>query len=354
MNWRLLQKYLSEKCSPEEKKRIESWLNEDPENQNLMNSLTKIWGVEPKDKIKVDAKSAWNSFQHKISDERENSQAEINNENLQKRYTQYHDRQKSSRSRVLWWSVAALILVTVSIYNFMPQITAVQDEELSQQQATVQQIVTERGQRTSFRLMDGTKVQLNADSRITIPPTFGDSTRRINLEGEAYFEVAHNPDKPFTVYANNAYTRVLGTKFGVKAYTDGNEVGVVVEEGKVSVGSLSKSDSDVQPITKNKRGSISQEGKISVMEVSNISRYLGWKDGRMIFESTPLYKVVSELERWYNINIVLADKSIGSKTITASFEDEPMAEVLNIITLSIDVNYKREGRKITIHSNGQS
>ncbi len=350
MNWRLLQKFLSEECSPEEKQQVEDWLNADPENRTFMHSLIKIWDVEPKDEIQVDAESAWDSFQHKISEDKV-SDPKTTVQHLQKWYSDSRNRRKSSRTVAAIWSVAAVILVTVLVYNIMPRFVTAPDDSVAEQQTTVQQISTERGQRTSVRLMDGTKVQLNAESKIEIPPAFGDSVRRVTLEGEAYFEVAHNPNKPFIVHTADAYTRVLGTKFGVKAYAEDDEIQVVVQEGKVALGSLSRSDLQSKPITKNKRGSITSNGITRVREVANISKYLGWKDGRLIFESSPLPRVISQLERWYDINIVVADQSLRTSTITASFKDEPMTEVLNIITLSIDAHYERSGRTIHIYSN---
>lgn len=352
MNWKLLQKFLSGECSPDEKQQVKAWLRFDKQNQVFFDSLLKIWSVEPEDEIKVDAKSAWEAFQHKLSEEEDTNQK--HSQKLTSRLRKLHAKSRrdkgNGRSIAYSLSAAALMLIVFLLYYFAAPLSSTQDS-IAGNKSRTQQIITERGQRTTFKLFDGTRVQLNADSKIEISEAFGDSVRSVSLEGEAYFEVFSNTEKPFIVNSGNSYTRVLGTKFGVKAYSIDQQVQVVVEEGRVAFGSTSDSDSQGKHITKNQVGILSKDGKTEVKDIPEISTYLGWKEGRLIFESTPLSEVVSQLERWYDIEMVLADSSLKSKTITASFKDEPMTEVINIISLSLDARYKRDGRKITFFMN---
>ncbi|MEX1137275.1 MAG: FecR domain-containing protein [Balneolales bacterium] len=352
MNWNLLHKYLSGECSLEEMQKVEGWLRADKKNQRFMDSLDKVWKVESDDEIEVDAKSAWNSFQHKITDKQEQVREKRNIYPLNSKHSKTHTYKRDGRTVGFAFLAAAVVLIAVLLYRFMPQMAPNPPEiQAAAEQPQMQEIITEQGQRTTFQLFDGTRVHLNADSKIEIPLAYGDSIRKVYLEGEAYFEVAHNRDKPFVVYSGDAYVEVLGTKFGVRAYEEDEQVQIAVEEGKVSLGSSLSLDEEGKHITRNQVGLLAKSGEAKVFDTEEIQQYLGWKDGRLNFNGVAFSEVKPQLERWYNIDIVLADPAVRSQALTASFMDEPMTEVMNIISLSLDVNYEREGRIITFYKN---
>lgn len=342
MTWQLLQKYLSGECSPRERDKVEAWIRADEENKKFMKSLERIWEVEPRDGITVDAESAWASFQHKLSEKEKKS-----SENIFRLHTNYSNR-SFGWTKVATFAAAAVVLIAFLFYVYIPQFDT--SPEAANHQPKMEQISTKRGQRTVLRLGDGSKVYLNAASSIKIPAEFGDSTRDVYLKGEAFFEVTHNPEKPFLVHTPNAYTKVLGTKFDVKAYPDEDPVRVVVKEGRVALGSTANPDTTHNKITRNHMGTLSRQGEMQITEVK-IDKYLSWKDGRLIFKSTPLREVIPQLERWYDIDIEVADSSLYSQQMTASFKDEPMSEVLKIIALSLDASYERKDRTIIFRSN---
>ncbi|HKK45698.1 MAG TPA: FecR domain-containing protein [Balneolaceae bacterium] len=342
MNWHLLQKYLSKECSPKERKKVEVWIKADEQNREFMKSLQKIWEVEPQDEIKVDAQAAWNSFRHKLTiEDRQNR-----NKN-QKLHNSIYFNRKFSWGKAAVVGAAAAILIAF-LYVYVPHSST--HNQLADNGQEMERITTQRGQRTVVRLSDGTKVHLNAASMIKIPSDYGDSTRDVYLEGEAFFEVTHNPQKPFLVHTPNAYTKVLGTKFDVKAYPGDDPVQVVVKEGLVALNSSINPNTTHNKIARNHMGTLDRKGNMKISEVQ-IDSYLGWKDGRLIFKSTPLKNMVPQLERWYDININVADSSLYSQRMTASFKDEPTSEVLKIIALSLNASYERKGRTVTFHAN---
>ncbi|WP_372634393.1 FecR family protein [Fodinibius sp.] len=350
MSWTLLHKYLTGECTPAEKEKVELWLHSDQRNREFYDSLVKIWSVEPDDNIKIDAKDAWNSFKEKISEEEEEKEEYAS----QKTFTSFHSIQpetprRKGYSRPVAGSIAAatIFLAGVLLYLFLPDFGSA-DKELAQKETQIQEISTELGQRTSFRLSDGTHVYLNADSRVQVSSAFGDSIRSIQLQGEAYFDVARDENSPFVVYSGHSSTRVLGTRFGVKAYPQDERVQVVVEEGKVAVNSSDKPAAGDLYLTENQVGFLDSDGKSQITRINGVSAYLAWKDGRMVFESTSFESVIPQLERWYNIDIE-ADSSLFSQQVTASFSDEPMLEVLNILALSLDAEFQRDGRHINFH-----
>lgn len=340
MNWHLIRKYLSGDCNSVEKQQVESWMQSDEENRDFVKSLEKIWAVDPKDEIVVDAKAAWNTFKHKLTEDNPNRD--------QKRIRTTYSKRKNGWVKVAAMATAAAILIGFLVYIYIPQLNF--GDKMASQKPQMERITTRKGQRTVLRLSDGTQVHLNAASTIKIPTDFGDSTRDVYLEGEAFFEVTHNPQKPFLVHTANAYTRVLGTKFDVKAYPGDDPVRVVVKEGRVALGSSSNPDTTHNKITRNHMGTLSRKGKMQISAV-RIGKYVGWKDGRLTFESTPLKEMIPQLERWYDINIEVADSSLYSQRMTASFKDEPMSEVFKIIALSLNASFESEGHTITFHAN---
>ena len=325
------------------------WLDASSDNRAYFDTLLKVWSVKPDDNIEVDGQAAWDTVSEKLTegDKRRNPSLRFNGN-----YSMRQPKVKSQR-RSRFWPVravaAAIVVVAMALYfgliDFGPG---------GQQQAGKKQefheVTTEPGQRTSFYLADGTQVCLNADSQIQILPSFGDSIRSLRLKGEAYFDVAANPEMPFLVYTEGSYTRVLGTKFGVRAYPGDQNIRVAVAEGEVTLGISEENSIGGLHLTRNKIGILDSDKKIKVKEAEDITSYLAWKDGRLVFRSTPFDEVVSRLERWYNIDIT-ADASLSAQKITATFKEEPMLEVLNVLALSLDAKFKKTGRKIIFSSN---
>ncbi|MFH5834318.1 FecR domain-containing protein [Halalkalibaculum sp. DA384] len=328
MNWNLLHRYLTGECTPEQRQQVESWLESDPRNREFMNSLERIWSVEPAPETQVDARAAWEEFETRM--------------------VPVAVRQRPSRggdyARMIAYGLSAAAVILVA-FLFFQQVPA-GEQSPPGPVATSQEIVTERGQRTTVRLGDGTRVQLNADSRLQIPGDYLQSGRQVRLQGEAYFEVEPDPDQPFLVHTQGTYTKVLGTKFGVRAYPEDARVQVVVTEGKVELGRPS-GGIGARQLTRNQVGVLLAGGETRVSEQANLQPYLGWTEGRLVFEDTPFLEVRRQLERWYDIQITLADSTLGQRRLTASFSGEPMTEVLSIVALSTDMSYTRERRAVT-------
>ncbi len=350
MNWNILHKYLSGECSEEEVSQIKDWLDTDQNNRKFMNSLEKIWNVEPGDEIKVDERDAWKSFQQKKDDKWERLKKEksvYKSGEYRQQTSTYKD---YSHTLAVALSAAAVILIALLFSQNM----SVDNENIQPQpRFAMQEIMTSKGQRTNFRLSDGTRVQLNADSKINIPGDFMSETREVYLEGEAFFEANHNADKPFIVYSADASTRVLGTKFGIRAYPEEEQTRIIVTEGRVSFGGEEESiTKKYKQVTQNQMGVLSEDGNVEVSAVNNIRQYLGWRNGELVFEDTPLTQVKAHLERWYDINCTVVDSSLYGRRITASFSNgEPMEEVLSVVALSMDMTYNRKGRNINFMKN---
>lgn len=346
MNTRLLHKYLSGECNTHEKRVIESWLNSDARNQEYLNALEQIWDVSPGKKIEVDALAAWKKVRSRNFEKPGMALSGIQPIGRRRQKILFPVSTVGRKGRILasTFAAAAVILIT---FMFTQHVSM--EEVAPQLEPEMQEITTARGQRTTLRLLDGTQVYLNVDSRISIPGDFNESVRQIYLEGEAYFEVESDPEKPFLVHTADGVTEVLGTEFDVRAYPNEKKVQVMVAEGKVLFGPEEQGTDQKLQLTRNRQGTLSSNGEMVVSDIPDLDEHIGWKAGKLTFHGASLEEVKHHLERWYDINITLQNEFPSlSRRLTASFENEPLTEVLNVIALALEVEYKREGREVII------
>ena len=206
----------------------------------------------------------------------------------------------------------------------------------------VNRVYTPRGGEYSLELSDGTIVWLNAESELSYPVRFKNDCREVEVNGEAYFEVAKCVDRPFIVNANGMRIRVLGTSFNVRAY-EGEERQTTLVEGCVEVayGEQRVKINPGQQVALN-------NGHLEVRQV-DIHIYSGWKSGRFVFEDHPLAEVLRELERWYDVQIVVEDERVEQLKFTSDFPRyEDIDKVLDIIELATCVKFEVRGRTITV------
>jgi len=201
---------------------------------------------------------------------------------------------------------------------------------------------TAAGHRTVMHLRDGTQVTLAPKSRLRYAADYGRTHRDLYLDGEAYFQVAPDSQRPFRVHTASSVTEDLGTAFVVSAYTDQITTEVVVTEGRVS---LSRADTTVASpavvLEARDLGRLASSGIATVRRGVDVDRYLAWTKGVLAFDGAPLRDVVSALERWYNVDIRLADSTLAPRRLTATFQDEPIDLVLQRIALTLGMRVER-------------
>jgi len=204
---------------------------------------------------------------------------------------------------------------------------------------------TQKGEHTNVILPDGSKVWLNVDTKLSYPVNYGIKSRDLELEGEAYFEVEKNEELPFEITAGNVTTKALGTRFVISAYPESSEVKSSLVEGLVEVEYM-KDFTLLNPgqqlvVTKNKPG--------FVVQAFNKEYELGWKNNQLIFRLTPFDHVITELEKWYDVNIDYNPASFKSETLTVRFEQhETLENVLKVISKATGFKYLIENKNIKI------
>ena len=205
----------------------------------------------------------------------------------------------------------------------------------------MQTVSSRQGMVSEFSLPDGTKVWLNSGSEITFPVSFRSGLREVNLNGEAFFVVAKNVKQPFRVNTRELNIDVLGTSFNVISYEEEVQSEVVLIEGSVTL------SSDAGKVIKELGGLEPGQQAIYTAESQTINinevdpeKYIAWRDGNLVFQDDSMEDVVKRLGRWFNVEIVIEDPEINEYIYKATFRNENLKQVLNLLKLSAPIDYR--------------
>jgi len=197
------------------------------------------------------------------------------------------------------------------------------------------------GVRTKFRLPDGSTGYLNSGSCLKYPVQFT-RKRSVELSGEALFEVAHNKEFPFHVNTKNLDIKVLGTTFNVIAYEDEKSEEIILQTGKVDVSSKTgKLQTFMSP---NEKLTLDTEKQTFAKEEEEASQYTSWKEGKLVFRNENMQQLALRLSRWYNAEVIVEDRMLDDYTFHATFIDEPLDEVLRMLSITTPISYQVEKR----------
>jgi ferric-dicitrate binding protein FerR (iron transport regulator) len=208
--------------------------------------------------------------------------------------------------------------------------------------SVINTIKSPMGAKTQVVLPDGSNVWLNSGSSLSYPSRFDAKSRNVELTGEAFFEVVKNEKTPMLVSAGGIQVKVYGTKFNLNAYVGGKEIKTALVEGKVS---LIVNGSTKENFLKPGYAALFNCNKriLEIKKIGDIDEFIGWKDGKLLFRDEKFVNILEKLERWYNVEIHLSDKTLEHYALYATFFDENIEQVLNILasSLPIEVEYPK-------------
>lgn len=214
---------------------------------------------------------------------------------------------------------------------------------LNNQEISFNQITTPKGGQFQVVLPDGSKVWLNSASSLYFPSTFSGSKRRVELTGEGYFEIAENKALPFKVQTNRTTVEVLGTHFNIMAYENENSINTTLLEGSVKV----SNGTETKVMVPGQQARINQNIELTAVDVEEV---VAWKNGLFQFNNADLPTIMRQLERWYNVDFVNA-RQLPEKHFTGIISRKTnISQVLKMLELSGGIQFKIEGRRITIVS----
>lgn len=334
MNKELLIKYLNNNCTDKEFEELVEWIKKKAENKE-----SKSWGLDDWKSFEPDLKNKDNKKYSALLDKIHH---EINLKNQRK------TKVITMRKVTSWLSRAAAILFIplLGVVFYLLTNNNIQSNKYTGLTVDSLEIIAPVGSRTVVQLTDGSKVHLNYGSKIKYPQFFLGDTREIILEGEGYFEVAHNPDKPFIVKTRTLNVKAIGTAFNVLAYSDEDVVETTLVNGKVLL-EQNEPNGETKEI-----GCMEPEqhvaynlksGKIHSTK-GNITKYIAWKDGKLVFDNEPITGVAKKLSRMFNVDIEVAD-NIKDYTYTVTLVNDPLLLILDLMTEVTNVSYKTFPRK---------
>lgn len=198
------------------------------------------------------------------------------------------------------------------------------------------------GVRTKFQLPDGSTGYLNSGSRLKYPVQFT-SDRKVELSGEAFFDVVHNAEMPFHVKTRNLDIKVLGTTFNVIAYEGEPNEEIVLQTGKVDI--YTNTGEQLATISPNEQLTLDIDKHTFTKNQVEAAQYTTWKEGKLVFRNENMQQVANRLSRWYNVDVIVDDRLLDNYTFHATFIDEPLDEVLKLLSYTSPLSFKEEERK---------
>jgi transmembrane sensor len=339
IDWQLLERYLAGEATPEERERVEAWLAEDPEHWTQLNALRDAIAQAALSKPAVEqAKSeVWARLQGEVGRAGETEPAR----SARRLGLALPARRWSTGAQI----AAAALLTAVGA----AAVGALLFRAGSHKAAPAFRVATTaRGQRATFRLPDGTHVMLGVASRLRYPTSFDGGSRELSLEGEAYFEVVHDEQRPFVVRAGDLVARDIGTEFTVRAYPDEVRSRVVVRQGRVAVRAAGAAGAPERVVAAGQLGGL-RRGEEPVVERADTAALFAWTQGRLVFDRTPLRDALPQLGRWFDLDFRLADSALGGVPLTATLTTHPTPDVLDNLAASLGLRQRRVGRVVTLY-----
>lgn len=326
MDETILLNYLREECTDEENRMVEVWCEESPENRRQLEQLyyTLFVGDRIAAMDAVDTEESLKKFKASVREK----EKRINRKALAIRWRRY--------AGLAAAFLAGLIFTGGIVWGFL-------SNKLSDYT-----IATSEGQRAQTVLPDGTKIWLNASTKVIYRNSLWNSDRQVDLSGEAYFEVAHDKHAPFIVNSKQIKTCVLGTKFNVRAREDENRVVTTLFQGSVRVDSPTTGENGhlLKPGQTLEVNATTYQAEL--IEYSQPSDVLLWIKGKLHFERNSLQEIIATMEKVYDIHFVFEDEALKSERFTGEFStDETPEDILNVLTQTNHFNYQKKGR--TIH-----
>jgi len=334
LNIQRLVSYLTGNCSKKEQELVEQWLGMSDDNRMLFNDFTQIWSSTAADNSSClfDIEKAWVNF--------------INRSNFGEAIpikTVENNKQFNIKSILVNVArIAALVVILFGLYLLFDKENRV---EYNNYCATAIQ------PDSPFVLPDGSNIFMNKGAEIEYPEQSSSEVRNINFKGEAFFDIAHNPDKPMIIAAGNVRVKVLGTSFNLCNYIDNDEITVHLETGKVLFYSVDDIDGSIQEqviLHPGQKGIYNKNTGLITKQQTCDNNHLAWKTGALEFINAPLPDVIKALENTYKIDVV-SEISLSSYNLSARFNDETPESIFESLRVIYGFNYEIVDNSVLIY-----
>jgi len=393
----LIKKYLKGIASSDEEMMLLNWINEKPENEDLFAEVKRNWETDKEEDLEYAEflNQKWTEYLAKFTNghqvKKQNWVFRINHilryaaiflltvgiaaslyffmnirqSDYQKYATELNSNIKGESNNLLVLADGTKVNIdskdSYVRYNEdgteikLDDSSSINEKKIIQNKVTIKeknnQLIVPNGHQAHLTLCDGTKVWLNAGSKLVFPSNFDTEKREVFVEGEAFFDVTKNPAKPFVVVTKGLNIQVFGTSFNVKAYPDEKIIETVLVTGKIQL-----EQNDFSLFKKEKvmlhpgqyAGLKKDELKLEVKDV-DVESFISWKQGWYKLDKLPLSEVVLKLERYYNIKVIIDDKKLGYLKITGKLDlNSNINQVMDNLAEAAKISYKLDKNTISI------
>lgn len=327
----LVSKYLNENCSKEEAQKVVAYI-ENPENDSeLIEELGSHWKDE---RFNQDEFSpVEKEIMYRLLD-RLHHRIRLDEE-------QYHGNGSSFGKVLTFFSrIAAILILPFLAYSVFVTVKMNANTPAKAKELVWQTVKTPAGMQTDFLLSDSSHVWLNSGSVFRYPVSFASDVRQVELTGEAFFDVAKDAAHPFLVQAGKMNIEVKGTRFDVINYPDETLTELILEAGAVNL--FSGKYADHKSVANLKPGqSALLDNVLNKLTINKVyvDKYTAWKEGKLIFKDDRMDEVVRKLNRWFNVDIILNSPELNEYVYTASYRDETLSQILELLTISAPIRY---------------
>lgn len=361
--WVLFSKKLSSEATPEELQELEGLIKDHPEWQYAIQNLEDLWKLKPVKDFSLE-EDAYLLHTHRMKE------LGVPFGELPEKVPVI-DRTKN----IKWYWAAATLLILCGLMMFGGFFEAKsKDTDLARQ---VNEISTRLGSKSRVELPDGSIVWLNAGSKLTYNKDFGKEKREVTLNGEGFFDVTKNKDKPFIISTSSINIKVLGTVFNVKAYLDDKQTETSLIHGSIEVtiknrpsdkiilspsekliveNNISGLDAKIKKVNdqikKTRMPDINTLMSINKLlynpDDSTVAETL-WVENKLVFRDEPFNELAKKMERWYNVNIEIEDNRIAQERLNGTLETETITQALEALKETTPFRYDKNGNKIIIY-----
>lgn len=312
----LLPRYCEGMATEEERLQVEAWMDESEENRRIAKQIHALYLAT--DTVcmmeKVDTERALLKVKSRLTG--------------------------NKNKRTVWWQwaqrAAAVLFIPLLITLILLQFGG-----YKQELAQMMEVKTNPGMMTSLTLPDGTLVFLNSESTLSYPSRFDGEMREVTLQGEAYFEVAKNPEKKFVVSTSHqSQIEVLGTHFNVEAYEKDDRISATLVEGKI--GFTFKQGDVAKKVLLDPGQKLvydTKDYKVRLYATSGESE-LAWKEGKIVFKNTPLEEGLRMLEKRYNVEFIIKNDRLKEDSFTGTFTHQRLERILEYFQLSSQIRWR--------------
>lgn len=324
--WNIIAKYLANECTESENTKLNNWINEDIENEIEFSEIKNDWEIlnltNTMKEINVD--NAWERLKNRIEEDKDIITIKEKGRTFQlSGYMKY---------AALFLMLIGIGFITTKVYNRVSHSNMIE-------------YMASNNSGNKVILSDGTRVFLNKESKLTYPKQFNTTERKVQLAGEAYFDVEKNPEKPFIIEVKNAEIKVLGTSFNVNTNLPDHQIEVFVETGLVQLTKINGNEESI----------LISPGDLGIVSRKSIEKHkntdenvLAWKTKHLVFKEENLNNVINVLNKVYNSNITCNDQSVLNLRFTSTFKNQDVDSILSVICLAFDLKTEEKDNQVIL------